>query len=247
MLRLPQRRICRHWESEFGIVCERPSGWRDIDLAAHFDSVEEEGRVGAFIADVLLSSSRSDKKLLIEVAVTHRCDPSKIASGLRIVEVSMAREDQLGSLEERLNCAEPWITLHNLKEQKPVEVSCTKACDAQVTAFHVFRSGKTMMQSDRPHRVAGVARRSSTVYSHVVEEASHGFVTAYLAADDGYRREAARAHIAGAPIRCCSLCRYAGFRTWEKPVFCKFRREEVGVNDAADCEAYRPDPRSWQS
>lgn len=54
-----------------------------------YDTCEEERPVAGFIADILLTSTKFEKlpPILIEVAVTHTCDDSKINSNLRIIEL----------------------------------------------------------------------------------------------------------------------------------------------------------------
>ncbi|WP_139015777.1 competence protein CoiA family protein [Ensifer aridi] len=231
-LTFPIERHCLRWKDELGYICERPTGRRDIDLTRHFDSVQEEAAVRGFVADVLLTSSKSNKELLIEVAVTHRCEPSKISSGLRIVEVSVNNEDQIDALVTGIDVRSNNVATHNLIPLKPLRADCLSSCGTELTAFFVYKSGKSRILTQIPARIAEERRRSSTIYSRVI----HDIPELPIA----YRSEALQALSDGIPIKCCFLCRYAGFDTWEKPVFCKIRRTEVGVNEAADCSAYRP-------
>ncbi|MNL42640.1 hypothetical protein D3C87_1651050 [compost metagenome] len=83
-----------------------------------------------------------------------------------------------------------------------------------------------------PSEIVQERKRADLIYSRV-DRIDHHFVD--------YRSEALCAHRKGVPVKCCLLCRYAGFDTLERPVFCKIRKLEVGVNDAATCSAYRPE------
>lgn len=235
-LTLPAERYCSRWKDELGYVCKQPMGSRDFDLTLHFDSVKDEAAVGQFVADVLLTSSKSDEKLLIEVAVTHRCEQGKISSGLRIVEVSVDDEHQLELLAVGIDARSDKVATHNLKPQLPLSAACLSNCGAELTAFFVYTSGKSRILTDTPALILAEQRRPATIYSRIIQ--SHGIVVPFLATD-GYRREALRALGNGIPIKCCFLCRYAGLDTWEKPVFCKIRRTEVRVNEAANCSDYR--------
>lgn len=239
-LKLEVPEVCRHWEKQFGFVCKRERGVRQIDLTRYFDTVSVEAGVEGFVADVLLSSSATGERLLVEVVVSHECTPEKVASGLRILEIAIHEEVDLALLPSGLDTRRYWCKLHGFKQQPPKEVSCGGRCNRQVAAFHVFESGKSFIKVGPPGEIAAVMRAAKTVHSHIIEDAEHGIVTPYLAAGSGYQLEALRALRAGAPIKCCTFCRYAGFRTYEKPVFCKMKRMEVGVNQAASCEAYRP-------
>lgn len=239
-LKLEVPEVCRHWEKQFGFVCKRERGMRALDLTRYFDTATVEAGVGEFVADVLLSSSKTDEKLLVEIVVSHECTPEKVATGLRIVEIGMHEEVDLALLVNGVDTHRYWYRLHNFKPQPANETSCKGRCERQVAAFHVFESGKSFIKVGKPYEVAGIMNGTKTVHTHIIDEVHHGLITAFLASGWAYDREARKALSAGAPIKCCTFCRYAGFRTYEKPVFCKFKRCEVGVNEAAACNAYRP-------
>ncbi|WP_158665213.1 hypothetical protein [Ensifer adhaerens] len=222
-----------------GIVCEQPMGCRNIDLTRYFDGAQEEATVDGFVADVLLTSS-SNKKLLIEVAVTHRCEPAKLSSGLPIVEVFVSNEDQCARFAMGIDARADNVETYNFKRQAPVEVACQPNCSTELSAFFVYKSGRSHILTETPAKIADQRRRQSTIYSHVLQPQN---IVEHFVAFGGYRSEAQRAFREGVPVKCCFLCRYAGLDTWEKPVFCKIRKTEVGVNEAANCSAYRPERR----
>lgn len=232
---LPQ--LCRHWEDQFGFICERLPGARRYDLTRHFDQVRLEAAIDGFVADVLLSSSKSDKKLLIEIAVSHPCTQEKIASGLRILELQVTCEDDLSSLSGGLDRATLAPLAYNFKSLVPREISCGGGCEREVSAFLVYQSGKSRIETGKPAFVAAAMRGPGVARARVIERAPHGIITPYIAGG-GYKIEAEKALRAGAPIKCCVLCRHAGFRTVGKRVFCKIRRQEVGMNEATTCKAY---------
>ena len=243
-LTLPTKRVCKRWEKKLGFACHRENGAVKYDLTTYFDMATLEQRTDGFIADVLLTSSRSHERMLVEIAVTHKCDPSKVASGLRILELHIDHDGKISAFVDGVDATLPWVQLHNFKEQSPIDVACSRACGAELSMFIVYKSGKSILISDHPSVVWAVQHKPAVVYSRIVEETEQGLALGYLAADGGYRREAEIALKSGAPIKCCSICRYAGFQTWEKPVFCKIKKMEVGVNEAASCEAYRPEVRN---
>jgi hypothetical protein len=239
-LKLEVPEVCRHWESQFGFVCKRERGVRPIDLTRYFDTATVEAGVDGFVADVLLSSSVTGEKLLIEIVVSHECTPEKVASGRRILEIGIHEEVDLALLSTGVDTRRYWYRLHNFKQQPANQVSCGGRCDRELAAFNVFASGKSFIKVGSAREIAGFLRSGRAVHSHIIEDAEHGIITPYLAAGKGYHAEALKALDAGAPIKCCTFCRYAGFRTYERPVFCKISRVEVGVNQAVSCEAYRP-------
>ncbi|NJC05785.1 hypothetical protein GGQ97_001578 [Sphingomonas kaistensis] len=241
---LEAQQVCRHWEKQFGFTCERESGMRRVDLTRYFDTARIEAGVEGFVADVLFSSSRTGDRLLAEIVVSHECSPEKVASGLRILEIGVHEEVDLTLLPTGIDTRRYWYRKHNFKPQKPLEASCRGRCNRNIAAFHVFESGKSFIKVGTPREIAAVMRAEKTVHSHIIGNAEHGIITPHLAAGSGYHLEAMKALSAGAPIKCCTFCRYAGSRTYEKPVFCKIKRSEVGVNRAATCEAYRPSGRT---
>lgn len=75
-----------------GFLCqyERVS----VDLARIFDIVEVEVLYQGFVIDVLLRDSQSERVLAVEMAVTHQCEPEKVAKGFPILEFLIDSEEQ---------------------------------------------------------------------------------------------------------------------------------------------------------
>lgn len=237
-LKLPVKRVCSRWQEQFQIECRLQNRVEKIDLTQHFDVVELEGSVAGFRADILLKSSRSDACLLVEVAVSHWCEETKVNSGLRILEATVTDEGDVESLSECFNVAESGLfSTYNFRERDVEEGRCHSRCGAKTAVFRVFDSGKAHIQSCHPAGARKLIAQESVRYWRVVPEAAEW--TEGFLAGRGWDREAKAAAAAGAPIRNCCLCRYAGFQTTEHPIFCKILKKEVGHNYAADCEMYR--------
>ena len=233
LLKRRVKQYCNKWKTVFGFKCRSEDISRDIDLTQYFDQIKEESRVDGFVADVLLTSSKTDEKLLIEINVTHACEPEKLDSGLRIAEVKITTEDEAHALEDGITEFNEKTNFYNFRRQAPKPVPCNSECGHVVAVFHVVKSGKAFMQTDHPERVSEVMLRASTIYSRRIIDAP------FL----DFEEEALRALRSGVKIKVCSICRYAGFDTLEKPVFCKIKRKEVGNSAAATCFMYRPKGR----
>ncbi len=68
----------------------------EYDLKQYYDTATIEGYHDGFTADVLLTSSSVKRRpVFLEVAVTHSCEPEKIASGHKIIEVFVEKEDDV--------------------------------------------------------------------------------------------------------------------------------------------------------
>ena len=70
-----------------------------MNLTQYYDSVAEEERVGSFIADILLKSSKGYPPILVEIKVSHACEKGKIQSDHRIIEIELNKEEDLELIE----------------------------------------------------------------------------------------------------------------------------------------------------
>lgn len=77
-----------------------------------------------FVADILLKrkdngESKNNEPMFIEVAVTHPCKEEKIASGIRIIELSITQEEDIQSIVNSSFSLAPNIQLYNIKNTAP--------------------------------------------------------------------------------------------------------------------------------
>lgn len=258
-------RTCTHYQAAYGLTCAYPAE-EAYDLTRYFDRVDVEaavrvptraptgapdaGGVGAppashaeFRADVLLSSSRhADRRLLVEFAVTHPCSPAKRASGLRIVELTVAEEADVTRWAEGIPAGAPGVEFLNFAPPGARDAGgshCGGRCGRRtVDVFLVYPSGKSILVALSPAEVAGYGARRRAVHAEVLGPSADD----PDAARERYRDRVRAAHFAGVPVRNCFLCRYHGADGLEAAVFCRVRRAPAPSNDAAACGAYRPLP-----
>ncbi len=71
-----------------------------VDLKQYYDTCQEEMPIDGFIADLLLTSSNNPHipPILIEVCVSHPCEPKKRESGLKIIEMKIRNEEDIKEL-----------------------------------------------------------------------------------------------------------------------------------------------------
>ena len=77
-----------------------------VNLKDLYDRCQEEVTYKGFRADLMLSHSEHPerKPLFLEISVTHDCEPEKIKSGIRIIELKIVSEnDALCPLKEKEN------------------------------------------------------------------------------------------------------------------------------------------------
>ena len=71
-----------------------------VDLKRYYDTCAEEQEIDGFIADLLLTNSKKADipPVLIEICVTHPCDDEKRKSGLKIIEVTIKKEQEVNEI-----------------------------------------------------------------------------------------------------------------------------------------------------
>jgi hypothetical protein len=143
VLNLPVKNTCTALQAELGFTCE-VDALSGYDLTQWYESVEEEGTAGSFRADVLLRSSAATwRPLLVEFAVTHPCEPAKLAAGALILEIGIKEESDLQKLlvPHLTAAAQSRITAHNFRPRSEVRALCGRNCPRQVKVMVVHSSG----------------------------------------------------------------------------------------------------------
>lgn len=92
--------ICQETNCQFkSTPCEDRSQVCKYDLKQYYDTCTEETEINGFIADLLLTNSKSPNAapILIEICVTHACEDEKRNSGLKIIEIKIKNEDEINT------------------------------------------------------------------------------------------------------------------------------------------------------
>jgi hypothetical protein len=212
------------------------------NLIADFDQIELEKGVEGFVADLLLTSSRTGQKLLLEISVTHPCDPQKVASGLGIVEIEIRSEVEIEALKQGIDATSPLVRCHNLPPVDAVAKRCSTPCPATGLALLLYRSGKPWyteckltdveyLTSD-PHLIAWdiVDTRISyhnRAHSSVINQFQDFVIKqAYHLKND---------------VKTCILCKHNGGHKNHNDIYCKIQDRIVWASSTAtDCKYYLP-------
>ena len=120
-----------------------------IDLHKWYDTCEEEKGVdGGYIADLLLSHSQySDRKLLIEILVTHKCSEEKVDFGHKIIELVVDSEERINFLIEHDWSGDySFFDFHNFYPQIRKSNS-TEYWGETIGRFILYSSGKYYYRS----------------------------------------------------------------------------------------------------
>ncbi len=95
------KKECDAFNCKFrNMLCVDEYSTTTIDLKEYYDTCEEEVSIKSFVADLLLTNSKNPQipPILIEVCVSHACEPEKRNSGLKIIEMKIRNEDDIKEL-----------------------------------------------------------------------------------------------------------------------------------------------------
>lgn len=90
----------------------------EINLKAYYSECLLERKYGNFIADLLCKRNhqKEDNPIFIEIYVSHKCTEEKIKSGIRIIEISIEKEEDITKIINNTKLKEgDGIKLYNFK------------------------------------------------------------------------------------------------------------------------------------
>ncbi|MBO4371615.1 MAG: hypothetical protein J5826_01660 [Bacteroidales bacterium] len=137
---------CFYNNSQRNKNCKTQTVINTINLKEKYDVCEEESGYKGYIADLKLSNSQQPdiEPIFIEIFVTHSCEPEKINSGIKIIEIKIEKEDDvLQPLNEFYNQN---VKFYNFNRIIPIE---QKFSYYEVTNNLQYRTGEqTCLQND---------------------------------------------------------------------------------------------------
>lgn len=228
--------VCTRYREEFGFDC-RTKERTDFDLTSRFTRIEMEKGYRGVIPDILLSTEDGRETMFVEIAVSHRCEPEKIALGERILEISISREDQINPILDRMIELDrsPDFRTHNFKWKVDERDHCKGGCQSTVGAFMVMPSQKCILRTGTPREISAALAGSAGYSKNLgprkwTEERGRLFI-----------KEVQSAFFdSGVALKNCYICKYHGSTEDGGGVFCKHLKEHHESNFAAECKAFRP-------
>ncbi len=241
--------VCRKFQDVLGTPCLfDQTKSKQYDLTDHYNDFRIEPREQSFIPDLLLfNHDEPQKRVFIEIAVTHFLSEEKEKSGERIIEIPINSEADLEKIRSRkLNATNARFVNFITTSEMLTDSDCQ--CAGQETyAFIVHESGKCVLDKSTLAAVATRQRNTGDKirYFRIMDlrQVRSHLNGDYLPPPDHVFREGVeRAHSEGFPLRNCYLCRYHGdnFRgTPGQPIFCKHLKMTCNSNEAVRCEYFR--------
>lgn len=226
---------CNHHSRRYGFTCSQEVT-ESIELTKYFDTIALEKAYQGFRPDVLLSSTHHPDVLFVEFTVTHPCDPAKLATGLRVLEIAIPDEAALPRLlDQRFGVDYPGRTLHNLRAPTLRDV-CGGRCWRKVLVLLVHPSRRfTATTVEISKIVSGQCGRGDEL-CRVLGSADE------IDDHDAAIRDAARDALwAKIPVQDCRVCRHYSARPSRRfPVSCRLLPQDCNPSTALRCTYYEP-------
>jgi len=129
---------------------------RLLDLTKFFEKVSIEKGIKGFVADVLLYSSQREDSILIEFAVTHKCEKEKLNSGLRIIEFNIQDEKDLEFiLTNNLSYQNSNCDFHNISPKQIIgEINTLGNCKLKFKTFLISHESKAFIKELSPYEIS---------------------------------------------------------------------------------------------
>lgn len=222
------------------LKCKLDSSYDYYDLTTRFDRIAFEKKYNGFIADILLESSKTEDKILIEIAVTHKCEQGKINSGLRIIEINVTEENDLNFLaKKRIKLNLEHVERYNFKINHLIEPFHKKEnCEIPHKVFIVFKNGKAIyLKNTKISKIINGIRNNNYLYYNLIR-----YEDEFDYEGDTFIDETRNASNRGINVRNCWACRFAAVNErydQEYPLWCKRLKTEIpNSNNGVDCNKF---------
>lgn len=237
-----QQIVCDHHEAEYGVVCSNRTGAVADDITKRFDCVEMEKGVDGFIADILLTSTKTGEKLLLEISVTHRCEQEKISSGLSIVEIQINGEDDIEPLRYGIDATSANVTCYNLQVLEAIQRRCLDPCNVHCSVFLLYDSGKAWYSHTSSANVPELTSDPRLITWDIVDAGNSEGVRDQQRFLDLYKEMLVKQQFQNhRAVRSCMLCQHNGGQTSAHDIRCNDSNRKVWMSSSAcSCLSYLP-------
>lgn len=221
----------------FNHTCKLEDEVDFYNLTRMFDQIQIEKKVDQYIADVLLFSSTTDEVVLVEFAVKHKCDASKIQSGYRIIEYHIKEEDDIDDIiKSKIPLFHNRISRYNFRQKtREGDLRTLDNCDKKYRVFYVYKSGKAFLKTQRVKDSVQDYREKVIIHAEIEP------VKESMISDDFYFLGTVRkASKDGIRILNCFACRLG---IWKgkggRSFYCSKKQEKIGnSNNASECNYF---------
>jgi len=229
---LPIERQCLAFQDFInGFSCSSHLETHKKDLTLTFNQVNVEQFYQGFKPDILLSSMNNSDVIFIEIVVTHKSSPNKIASGHKIVELQISSEDDLEKLyQPYIDTTLPSTTLHNF-EKKSLPYDCLEQCEQYISIFLVKKNQICTREDIKGYKIKNkIDTIKKDLQCYIIDSSP-------TKGRDLYEDNMFFAISSGINIKNCNLCIHVkGRKTGQ--LCCDIYKKRVLQNDAQNCKNY---------
>lgn len=209
-----------------------------INLKDYYDTCNEEVEINGFIADLLLTNSQNPEQepILIEICVTHSCEPEKRQSGLKIMEIKVKNEEDIANI----------YLADNIKEYSPYTLD--KPNNVEFIGFKkVFQKPMTTEITryvfDPTIHVNGYMTRISCIQANYKISKESMIEANILSPYDGIHHIIPLQWLAvDYNVRRCDLCKFYYATYYESAPICRLSKHGKPAHPAKDeaerCRSY---------
>lgn len=223
--------------------CKLKPELKNFDLTKFFDLVSIEKGIKGFVADILLHSTKSNEAILIEFAVTHKCDESKIQSGLRIIEFQIEIENDLSFINHgKISTALCNYEIYNFQFNSIKEsIIPIEKCSKLFETFIIYNGGNAIMKKMQPRNLNMISKNKNHLYLKNLEiSPKRDF--------ENFSSLVKEASISGVKTKNCFACRFSvknenDFQLHH--IWCKKHKAEVAnSNHGNSCTKFWEIPKN---
>ena len=228
---------CNYYQEALGFDCSGEYFF-SYNLTKYFTSVALEATLAPFRADILLSSDKHQRNILVEICVTHPCSEEKLASGHPIIEIEVKDELAIKRLLESrfLSETDSNVHLHNFERTLKPGL-CAGRCKHNVAVFLVHQSQQSVIAKMNPEEyISGRGFRANPSHVEYIGKAIYDN-SEYTVL---FKEKVTAAFFGGVPVKNCFLCRFHGADDDNQAVFCKKLLAPKESNAAAECPKFWP-------
>lgn len=150
---------CNKWLHVVREPCVTEEVAPSIDLTKWFTEARIEQGARGYIADVLLVGKGHE--IAVEIKVSHACDQEKIDSGLKIIEVDVEDESDIGWLRLGLDATSEKTRLYNISPLSTNKAKRCQTCPMGPLSVKIeYKSGKDYSDYLDPYHLMRLLTRN---------------------------------------------------------------------------------------
>jgi hypothetical protein len=235
----PILRSCNKYKYLTGITCNAGLGIDKINLLDYYDTVKMERKSDEFRPDIELISSKGHESIFVEIKKTSGISKKKKSSGKRIIEIQIKNEQDIITLAKPfLSRKQPNVELINFELKEKTSDFCSKlekGCRSYHEFFLIFKDGRYLYEKTYLENMIAYFQGVYGDLTHweiVSNDGDSEFMNELELVEKFAKKNST--------IKSCHFCKYSALDIIKEQVFCKFLRDSKTLNEAGNCNYYRP-------